>query len=320
MKTSLLPFLIDVDGFPITLAFSFDKRVFFSERITGNLWEVKKENFRLVKNFPIVPITGHHETGLLGIALDPDFAKNDYIYCYFSYGPDENNIKNKVVKIKSNGADEEVILNNIPGGRIHNGGIIAFAPDGTLYIGVGVKNEEMGKSQDIKYLDGKVLRINRDGSIPSDNPFPNSPVYSYGHRNLFGFAVHPKTGKFYVSEAGPDRNDEINIIEKGGNYGWPKVIGITDNPDYVNPIIAYTPTITPTQSVFVDGKLYFGSYNEGTIHRLTLSGKNFDNVEKDEVVYRGKSFGTIGVFYGPDEQFYLTTPNKILQFVPKVKE
>jgi glucose/arabinose dehydrogenase len=175
-----------------------------------------------------------------------------------------------------------------------------------------VNNEEKEKSQDLKFLGGKILRINRDGSFPKDNPFPNSPVYSYGHRNIFGLAFHPQTGKLYFGDVGPDKNDEINILQKGGNYGWPMVMGVADNPNFVDPIKTYTPTITPTQMVFAANQLYFGSYNEGSVHRLTLGGENFDKVEKDEVVYQGEPFGVIGVFHNPQKEFYVATTNSIL--------
>ncbi len=316
-KTALLPSMIEDFGFPITLAFAPGGRVYLSERITGRLWQIDHNNYRLIAIFPIVPLIGHNETGLIGIALDPDFEKNGYIYCYYTYGSNEVDMKNKVVKIKESGQGEETLLDNIPAGLIHNGGIMAFAPDKTLYIGVGVSNEEMAKAQSIEYLGGKVLRINRDGSIPTNNPFPASPVYSYGHRNVFGLAFHPQTGQLYICDVGPDHDDEINIIKKGGNYGWPKVMGISDNKDFINPIKTYTPTITPTQSVFVDNDLYFGSYNQGSVHKLTLSGDNFDQVVRDDIVFQSSPYGTVGVFYGTDNNFYVTRPHEILQFTPK---
>lgn len=313
---SILPPIIEDFGFPICLAFTITGKVFLSEKTTGRLWQIDHGRYSLIKTFPIVPLIGHNETGLLGIALDPEFEKNQYVYCYYTYGSGQNDIHNRVTKIKADGSEEKVILDNLPGGLIHNGGIIAFAPDKTLYIGIGIQNEIKEKAQDITWLGGKILRIRNDGSIPKDNPFANSPVYSYGHRNIFGMAFHPKTNKLYVSDVGPDHDDEINIIEKGGNYGWPIVMGKSENPAFINPLTSYSPTITPTQSVFVDDNLYFASFNEGTIHRLTLKGINFDLVEKDEIVYKGKPWGIHGVFYGPDKQFYFTTPEKIANFVP----
>jgi hypothetical protein len=313
-----LPDLIESSGFPITVVFSKAGRMFYSERITGNIWEVIGDKFKLIHHFSIVPITGHHETGLLGVAIDSDFEKNENIYCFYTYGDDEYSMKNKVVRINCQSSEEKVIIDDLPANRIHNGGIIAFSPDNLLYIGVGADNPVMDKAQDINFLGGKVLRMNSDGTIPGDNPFAGSPVYSYGHRNIFGLAFHPVTGELYECEDGPDANDEINIIEKGENYGWPDVTGKVNDSKYVDPIITYTPTITPTQCCF-DGKyFYFGSYNEGTVHRLTFEGKKYDKVVKDEVVYRGKTFGVIGVFCTPDHNFYVVTPNKIAAFVPEV--
>jgi glucose/arabinose dehydrogenase len=315
-------------GFPITLAFHNDK-IYFSERITGRLWEAElnfydeqqehAQRARLIKTFPIVPIVGHNETGLIGIAIDPEFASNGYLYCYYTYGTGESDFRNRVVRVDKDGKGEKIILDGLPAGIIHNGGIIAFGPDGKLYIGIGVDNVHKDLSQDISFLGGKVLRINKDGSIPEDNPFPNSPVYSYGHRNIFGIAFHPRTGKLYLSDVGPDHDDEINIVEKGGNYGWPIVMGKTNDTRFINPLIAYTPTITPVQSVFVGDALYFGSFNEGTVHKLTLSGADFATVAKDEIVYRGRPFSVIGVFYGPDEHFYLTLKSHITRFQPNAE-
>jgi glucose/arabinose dehydrogenase len=315
-------------GFPITLAFSQKGEMYISERITGRLWEAElnfydqqkehAQRARLITTFPVVPIMGHNETGLIGIALDPEFDSNGFIYCFYTHGTGEKDFKNRVVRIKKDGTGKKVLLDNLPAGIIHNGGILAFGPDGKLYIGIGVDNFKKDKSQDIKFLGGKILRINTDGSNPTDNPFPNSPVYSYGHRNIFGLAFHPKTGKLFVCDVGPDKADEINIIEKGGNYGWPFVMGKSNDKRFIDPIKEYTPVITPVQCVFVGNDFYFGSYNEGTVHKLTLGGKNFDTVKKDEIVYKGKPFTVIGVFYGPDKRFYLTTADSIMQFTPKV--
>lgn len=308
-----MPDSIEVTGQPISLVFSDGGRAFFTERVTGNLWEVRgEENFKLVKHFPVLQAAGHHEAGLLGVALDPDFETNDQIYVYYTYGPDLDHAQNKVVRISSKRGAEEEIITGIPGGHIHNGGIIKFGPDGKLWVGVGVHNEVMEKAQDVNYLGGKVLRINADGSIPDDNPFKGSPVYSLGHRNIFGLAFHPKTGKLYVSDEGPEKDDEVNIVEPGKNYGWPKVTGVANDPKYVDPILTYTPTITPTQNVFIGDDLYFGSFNQGTVHRLKLS-EDGTKVENDEIVYSGKPFGVIGIFTSPKGEVFVATPNRILK-------
>ena len=315
-----MPDSIDVQGGPITLVFSRTGRAFFSERITGNIWEIiEEENYQLVKHFSVVHATGHHEAGVLGIALSPDFEKTGYIYAIFTEGKDIDHAKNKVIRFSTIDGKEKVLLSDIPGGRIHNGGIIAFGPDGKLYIGVGIDNSTKEKSQDQKYLGGKVLRINSDGSIPEDNPFKGSPVYSLGHRNVFGLAFHPTSGKLYISDVGPNTDDEINIISPGKNYGWPKIMGYSNDPHFTDPIITYTPVITPTQSVFYNNDLYFGSYNEGTVHRLILTADG-TKVVSDVVVYRGKPFGVVGVFVSPEGEFFVATTNGILKIKLKIKE
>lgn len=309
-----MPDSIDIQGGPISLVFSKNGRAFFSERITGNIWEViEDKKYRLVKHLPVVQATGHHEAGVLGIALDPKFEENGFIYAFFTEGIDLDDANNKVIRFSVDIGEETILLPSIPGGRIHNGGIIAFGPDdGKLYIGVGVDNPYKDKSQDKDYLGGKILRINSDGSIPDDNPNQGSPVYSLGHRNIFGIAFKPRTGQIYVCDVGPEKDDEINIIKPNGNYGWPKVVGYTNDPRYVSPIMTYTPVITPTQSVFYDGSLYFGSFNEGTVHKLTLD-LDGEKVLSDEIVYQGKPFGIVGVFMNPENEFFVATTNKILK-------
>lgn len=304
---------IDIQGCPVTLAFSKSGRAFFSERVTGNLWEILgDENYRLIKHFDIVQVTGHHESGLLGIDLDPNFDENGNIFVYYTEGTDIDHANNKVVCFNIKNGKQEVLVSGIPAGRIHNGGIIVCGPDGKLYFGTGIGNDVMEKAQDLKNLGGKLLRINLDGSLPPDNPFKGSPIYTYGHRNIFGMAFSPKNGKLYVCDVGPGSDDEINIIEPGGNYGWPDVVGFTNKPHFIGPIKTYTPTITPTQSCFYKDDLYFGSYNQGSVHKLVLSSDG-GNVVSDTIVYQGKPFGTVGIFIGPGEDFFVATTTKLLR-------
>lgn len=317
MAENLLASSLESTGFPLALAFTGDGRVFLSERV-GRLWEITDGSYRLIYHFPIVPLLGHHETGLLGIAVDPDFAENSYVYCYYTCGMSAANMKNRVVRLKTTNPAEEVLLDNIPAGLIHDGGVLAFGPDKTLYIGVGVADEVKVNAQDTDMLDGKVLRINRDGSIPEDNPIANSPVYSWGHRNVFGLSFHPKSGTGYICDVGPDKQDEINILYKGANYGWPAEVGSTQNSKTVSPAISYEHVITPTQCVAVDEYLYFGGFNDGTVHRLTVSGDRYDKVTEDKVVYQSSPFGVVGVFCGPDKQFYITTPQLVVNITSNI--
>lgn len=316
-----MPDSIEVDGFPVTLLF-VSGRIFFCERVTGRLWEVLgEEDFRLVRQFTVLPITGHHETGLLGIAADPNFKENNFLYAFYTAGETLGKAENKVVRFRADeGSTEETLISGIPANRIHNGGIIGFGPDGKIYVLVGVDNPVMKEAQKKESLAGKVLRLNPDGSIPEDNPFGDA-VYTYGHRNLFGLAFHPLTGDAFVSEPGPDRDDEINILVAGGNYGWPEVTGSTRKEEFIDPIITYTPTITPTQGCFWENDFYFGSYNDGKVRRLKLQAPDYRTVESEEIVYQGKPFGIIGVFVSPRGDFYVATPNRISRFDPSlVKE
>jgi glucose/arabinose dehydrogenase/plastocyanin len=309
-----MPDSIDVQGGPISLVFSKKGRAFFSERITGNIWEALDDGkYNLIKHLPVVQATGHHEAGVLGLALDPDFDTNGLIYTYYTEGEDLDHANNKVIRFEVNSGKETVLIPKIPGGRIHNGGIMAFSPDDKkLYIGVGVDNSLKEMSQDKEYLGGKILRINPDGTIPEDNPTQGSLIHSFGYRNIFGLAFKPRTGQIYVCDVGPERDDEINIAVPDGNYGWPKVVGYTHDPRYVGPIYTYTPVITPTQCVFYDDSLYFGSYNEGSVHKLTISPDGA-RVVADDIVYQGKPFGVVGVFMNPNNEFFVATTNKILK-------
>jgi glucose/arabinose dehydrogenase len=132
------------------------------------------------------------------------------------------------------------ILTGIPRARIHNGGRIKLGPDGMLYIGTGDATNQQA-AQDPARLNGKVLRINPDGSIPETNPFAGSPVYSYGHRNVQGLAWD-SADRLWISELGPDRNDEVNLIQAGANYGWPMVTGVAGDPQFVDPVHVWTAT------------------------------------------------------------------------------
>ena len=176
----------------------------------------------------VIDVVRQGEGGLMGLALHPEIPREPYIYAMCTYTKKGRNY-NKVVRIKdegNKGAIDKIIIDGIPGGRIHNGGRISFGPDGMLYISTGEKHTG-DLAQDLVSLNGKILRMTPDGSIPKDNPFKNSAVWSFGHRNPQGLPWHPVTKDLFISEHGPSGesltfgNDEINVIQKGGNYGWP---------------------------------------------------------------------------------------------------
>jgi glucose/arabinose dehydrogenase len=321
---------------PVALAFAPDGRIFFAERLTGNI--------RIIENGTLLPepfytlsnMSTLDERGLLGLALDPAYATSPYVYAYQTFDDGPNGIVNRIVRILANG-NQGVSLTEIfrtPPliAAIHNGGVIAFGPDGKLYAVVG-ENARIPLAQDPTAPMGKVLRMNSDGSAPTDNPFYynaswNPLVYTYGHRNMFGIAFHPVTKGIFVSENGPECNDEVNLLLPGRNYGWgpsetctsPPDINTTnrDGPDPVLPIWWWGSTICPTNVALYDGPkfpawrgdLFMGDCNQRTLHRLRLDRPNYTRVLSDESVWVAPDM-ILDVEAGPDGAIWFTTPTTI---------
>jgi len=218
-----------------------------------------------------------------------------------------------------------VLVDGIPGARNHNGGRIAFGPDGKLYAATG----DAGRgelAQDTGSLAGKVLRMNSDGSVPDDNPFPGSLVYSYGHRNPQGLAWHPETGQLLAPEHGPSGEgglccrDEVNAIRPGGNYGWPVVTGRSGDARFVDPV-AFSGTDTtwaPAGAAFYDGSdlrgwqggLFFGTLRGQHLHRLSVGGEGGLTVIEEEALFTGEYGRLRAVAMGPDGHLYVATSNR----------
>ena len=191
--------------------------------------------------------------GLLGITLHPDFSSNHILYVFLTYSED-GTLWNKVLKITESEnklQSAETIIDKIPGSSFTNGGFIKFGPDEKLYIGTGTVSEASHLPQDLDSLSGKILRLNDDGSIPDDNPFADSPVYSLGHRNPQGMTWNA-VGDMFVAEFGPEKNDEINLIKSGKNYGWPEQ-ECSGNANFEDAILCYDPSIEPGGILFYSG-------------------------------------------------------------------
>jgi len=306
---------------PWGIAFAPDGRIFVTERV-GNL-RVIENGILNPEPVKILDVSGF-EGGLLGIALDPNFDENHHIYLYYTYN-DFLSTYNKLSRFtESNNqlSDEIILLDKIAGGPFHDGGRIKFGPDGLLYITTG----EAGipdRAQDLNSLGGKILRINPDGTIPDDNPFENSAVYSYGHRNPQGLDWDPVTGKLVISEHGPSgergvAHDEINVIEPGKNYGWPKVVGDETDPSYTSPILH-----TGDETWAPSGASFYNSDNieqwENKYFIATLRGNHLRmldlDIESNEVIssealFQGE-FGRLrDASVGPDGNLYILTSNR----------
>ena len=279
-----------------SIVFSPDGRMFISEKNSGRI-VIMKDN-ALLPN-PFASIDGLYvnwEQGLLGLAIDPKFQQNHYVYAYYTT---TNNVTgepvNRLVRFtdRNNTATEmKILLDDIPASRgYHSGGALAFGPDDKLYVTVGDATQHIF-AQSISTPIGKVLRIDREGSIPSDNPFPDSPVYTLGHRNSYGIAFDA-FGNGIILENGDVIYDEINVIKKGGNYGFPVYQPANQPPELSNstldikPIRSYWNTIAPTQGIYYNGTEFpylrnsflFGTYT-GNIYSLSLDN-NTKNIESE---------------------------------------
>ncbi len=257
-----------------------------------------------------------YERGLVGLTLDPRFKENRYVYLHYTYKDnDDGKQYKKVVRYvyddNSNRlTDMKILIDRIPAYKNHNGGPLEFGPDDKLYITNGDADDSpqsrkrvLGESwkRSLDTLEGKILRIDRDGNVPKDNPYPDSPVYTIGHRNVWGIAFHPVTGMAYVTENGPESDDEINILYKGMDYGWPVTLGYDKpavdeferynfNPDYhVRPIWSSGHIATaPTQLTFYTDSKYEEFIND--LLFLTLNDSSLNRIKLSEDYTRVKEF------------------------------
>ena len=212
-------------------------------------------------------VRGSGEGGLLGIAV-----RDNFLYAYFTAGT-ENRIER--YPLTGEGAatrigDAQTLLSGIPSGSNHNGGRIAFGPDGMLYASSGDAGTT-SRSQNLASLGGKILRMTADGRVPADNPFANSYVYSYGHRNVQGLAW-AADGKMYASEFGQDTWDELNLIRAGGNYGWPVVEGKAGNVNFIDPLQQWaTAEASPSGIAVSGGNIYIANLRGERLRKVPLS-------------------------------------------------
>jgi glucose/arabinose dehydrogenase len=304
-----------------SMAFTPDGRLFFTEKNTGHIRIMKDskvlpEPFASVDDYLI-----SWEQGLLGLTIDPKFNENHFVYVYYtSVDKSTGDVFNRVVRFtdsNNKGISKTVIIDRIFAERgYHAGGALAFGPDDKLYVTVGDATEHPF-AQDTAVPIGKVLRVNRDGTIPPDNPFRNSPVYTYGHRNMFGIAFD-KSGNGLVSENGDYYYDEINLLKKGGNYGFPAQQPANVAPELSNftssimPLRTYWDTIAPTQMIYYDGDRYpllkdkfvLGTY-QGDVYALKLDKVTKEIVEEDKIDFENYPFKpVIGIAKSPNGDIY----------------
>jgi glucose/arabinose dehydrogenase len=303
-----------------SMVFAHDGRLFFSEKNTGLIRIIK--DGRILEP-PFATISDYYvnwEQGLLGLTIDPNFEQNHYLYLYYTaVNPITKDPYNKVVRFteaNNIGKDVKILVDNIPASRgYHAGGALAFGPDDKLYFTVGDATEHPF-AEDPSVVIGKILRINRDGTIPQDNPFPNSPVYTVGHRNMYGLAFD-KYGNGLVTENGDYYYDEINLIQKGGNYGFPIYQPPNMSPELANtttikPLRTYWDTVAPTQMFYYEGdkipllkdKFVLGTY-QGDMYALRIDRNTKEIVEENRLDLENYPFKpVVGITESPDGDVY----------------
>lgn len=298
---------------PWALAFLPDGSMLVTER-PGRVRLIDKEGTLKTRAFAeLLDVKPIGEGGLLGIAIHPDFINNHFVYLYYTYGGDGEQTLNRVTRFKFDGetlTQQAIILDDIPGAPNHNGGRLKFGPDNFLYITTGdAQNPSL--AQDRNSLAGKILRVTDDGKIAPDNPF-NNPIYSYGHRNAQGL-TWDSNGKLWATEHGrsgvASGLDELNLIEKGKNYGWPEIQGDQTRRDMVAPKINSGPFTTwaPSGAAFIDNSIFFAGLRGQTLYEAVIEN---DRVTKIKEHFKGE-FGRIReVVVGPDNMLYISTSNR----------
>ena len=310
---------------PMSMQFAPDGRMFFNEVSKGTVRILQADGTLQEEPFIQLRVARRTEMGALGLALDPSFATNHYVYVFYSQAKNDNGDPedNRIVRFTERdgqATDRTVIIKELPAGICcHNGGRIGFGKDGKLYATIGDVNED-DKAQNPKRLNGKVLRLNADGSIPSDNPDPTSPIYATGFRNPFGLAFHPTTGVPYITENGEVGHDEVNRVVAGGNYGNPVAEGYAHKPGFIDPVWEtgvgrQAPSgatfYTGTQMPEYTGDFFFCSYNTGDLTRMRFGGPNYDQVIAQEVLNR---VCHLDVANAPDGSLYIAGVTSIVRF------
>ena len=318
-----------VDGLPWELTLGPDGWLWFTQQ-AGTVVRLNPETGESTTVLTVPDVFYRKSQGLLSLVLHPRFAVEPYVYLHYVYAvpadDHREHFESRVVRYRWTGAElvePQMIFNAIPGATYHNGSRLVIGPDYKLYVSTG--DAGRGGTQDPAQLNGKILRLNLDGTIPSDNPFPGSPVWSMGHRNGQGL-VWAANGRLYESEHGPNNDDEINLIRRGANYGWPEVAGFIDHDSekahaaahgpITEPLFAWTPTLGNA------GLDYYGATAipewrhslllvnlKGRALRVLELSDDGESIERERIYFQ-KIFGRLrDLCVAPNGDVYLSTSN-----------
>jgi glucose/arabinose dehydrogenase len=301
---------------PWAIAFAPDGRMFFTER-PGRVRILADNTVLSEPALRVADTYAQGEAGVLGIALDPNFASNGFVYVAYT-AMDGRSPVNRLVRyreVNNTLGEAAVLLDDIPAASIHDGARLKFGPDGNLYMTMG--DAAVGSlAQDLSSYNGKILRIAPDGTSPRDNPF-SSPVFSYGHRNPQGIDFHPITNELWETEHGPTGFDEVNHIRAGQNYGWPEIVGSQSRAGMVTPNLSYNPAIAPSGMAFYRGtripsftnNMFFATLRGQHLHRVRFDDSGTRIVSEERLLEN--RYGRLReVVSGPDGFLYVTTSNR----------
>jgi glucose/arabinose dehydrogenase len=301
---------------PWGLAFAPDGRLFITER-PGRVRIVIDNALLPSPALTLDDVAATGESGLLGIALHPNFASNRFVYVVYTASVGGRTV-NRLVRyreVNNTLAERAVLFDDIPAATIHDGSRVKFGPDGRLYMTMG-DAAVASLAQDLGSYAGKIFRLNEDGTSAAGNPF-SSPIFSYGHRNPQGIDFHPVTNELWETEHGPTGFDEVNRIRAGANYGWPEITGSQTRPGMERPVLFYSPSIAPSGMAFYRGtripsftnNLFFGTLAGVHLHRVRLNPQGTAVIGEERLLER--VYGRIrDVVSGPDGYLYFSTSNR----------